>query len=382
MCDKITQLANYWWLFIKFWDTLHKVKMFFQHFTHNSIVLFMQLDTKFQALQHVSILCMPAACQKFHWSPQSDNVFSTLHTTCQALQHVSILCMPAACHKVHWSPQSDNVSILLCYLHNLIQTKVWALLAFFAFLLHACTFMFNEIHYFICIMLPLSVSDSSQTFSAHSTIISTISWQCTGSSHCIIFTYSSWIAGNWGMKTQLASACSLSILNSISLPTPKLTLMDSLYLLPRFRERMKGDGSYYSRAISFAISETQEYHDNVRRAICDYIETFPGRLNAVLQNAHDVQSGHEYIQKLEMWKCTTWATEIEMLATAKCFRWDIFTFYNYKWQRYSYLKSLSPDAIYLDNRSGNHFDVVLTPLDNTKKLQQCLQSFKTCTKRE
>ena len=95
--------------------------------------------------------------------------FSTLHTTCQALQHVSILCMPAACHKVHWSPQSDNVSILLCYLHNLTQTKVWALLAFFAFLLHACTFMFNEIHYFICIMLPLSVSDSSQTFSAHST---------------------------------------------------------------------------------------------------------------------------------------------------------------------------------------------------------------------
>ena len=90
--------------------------------------------------------------------------------------------------------------------------------------------------------------------------------------------------------------------------------------LPRFRERMKGDGSCYFRAISFAISETQEYHDNVRRAICDYIETFPGRLNAVLQNAHDVRSGHEYIQKSEMQKCTTWATEIEILATAKCFR--------------------------------------------------------------
>ena len=70
--------------------------------------------------------------------------------------------------------------------------------------------------------------------------------------------------------------------------------------LPRFRERMKGDGSCYFRAISFAISGTEEYHNNVRRAICDYIETFPGRLNAVLQNAHDVQSGCEYIQKSEM----------------------------------------------------------------------------------
>ena len=90
--------------------------------------------------------------------------------------------------------------------------------------------------------------------------------------------------------------------------------------LPRFRKRMKGDGSCYFRAISFAISGTQEYHDNVRRAICDYIETFPGRLNAVLQNAHDVRSGCEYIQKSEMQKCTTWTTEIEILATAKCFR--------------------------------------------------------------
>ena len=83
---------------------------------------------------------------------------------------------------------------------------------------------------------------------------------------------------------------------------------------------MKGDGSCYFRAISFAISGTQEYHNDVRRAICDYIETFPGRLNAVLQNAHDVQSGCEYIQKSEMQESSTWATEIEILATAKCFR--------------------------------------------------------------
>ena len=28
----------------------------------------------------------------------------------------------------------------------------------------------------------------------------------------------------------------------------------------------------------------------------------------------------------------TWATEIEILATAKCFRRDIFTYYQSKWQ--------------------------------------------------
>ena len=70
--------------------------------------------------------------------------------------------------------------------------------------------------------------------------------------------------------------------------------------LPRFREKMKGDGSCYFRAISFAVSGTQEYYKNVRSSICDYIENFPGRLNAVLKNAHDVQSGCEYIKKSEM----------------------------------------------------------------------------------
>ena len=82
---------------------------------------------------------------------------------------------------------------------------------------------------------------------------------------------------------------------------------------------------------------------------------------SLLKNAHDVQSGYEYIKKSKMHKNNTWATKIKILATAKCFRRDIFTFYNYKWQRYSYHKSLSTDGIYLDNRAGNHFNVVLTP---------------------
>ena len=62
-----------------------------------------------------------------------------------------------------------------------------------------------------------------------------------------------------------------------------------------------------------------------------------------------------------MRKNTTWATEIEILATAKCFGCNIFTYYNYRWQRHSYMKNLSQDAIYLDNRAENHFNVVLAP---------------------
>lgn len=93
---------------------------------------------------------------------------------------------------------------------------------------------------------------------------------------------------------------------------------------------MKGDGSCHSRAISFAILGKQDYYQDVRKAICDYIENFAGKLNVVLQNAHDVKNGREYIEKSGMHKNTKLATEIEILATAKCFRQDIFTYYNYR----------------------------------------------------
>ena len=73
----------------------------------------------------------------------------------------------------------------------------------------------------------------------------------------------------------------------------------------------------------------KDYYQDVRKAICQYIENFTGKLNAVLKNVHDVKSGCEYIEKSGMCKNTTWATEIEILATTKCFRHDIFTYYNY-----------------------------------------------------
>ena len=56
-----------------------------------------------------------------------------------------------------------------------------------------------------------------------------------------------------------------------------------------------------------------------------------------------------------------WATEVEILATAKCLTCDVFTFYGGKWHRYAYKAEQSDDAIYLDNRAGNHFNVVLYP---------------------
>ena len=60
-------------------------------------------------------------------------------------------------------------------------------------------------------------------------------------------------------------------------------------------------------------------------------------------------------------KMGTWAAEVEILATAKCLKMDIFTFYNGQWQRHSYVNTESDDAVYLDNSTGRHFDTILSP---------------------
>ena len=86
---------------------------------------------------------------------------------------------------------------------------------------------------------------------------------------------------------------------------------------------------------------------------------FPREIERNAENGHNVKSGHEYNEKSGMHNNMTWATEVEILVTAKCFRHDIFIYYNYRWQRYSYTKNLSQHAIYLNNRAGNHFNVVL-----------------------
>ena len=50
----------------------------------------------------------------------------------------------------------------------------------------------------------------------------------------------------------------------------------------------------------------------------------------------------------------------EILATAKCFRRDIFTYYKDKWECHSYLAKFREGAIYL-LKEKDHFKFVLGP---------------------
>ena len=54
-------------------------------------------------------------------------------------------------------------------------------------------------------------------------------------------------------------------------------------------------------------------------------------------------------------------TETKIMPTAKMFQRNIYTWFDNKWLRYIHLREPSKDAIYLDNRYGRHFNVILEP---------------------
>ena len=95
--------------------------------------------------------------------------------------------------------------------------------------------------------------------------------------------------------------------------------------------------------------------------ICNYIKFFPGQLNALISREDERKNRFTYIKRTGMNKVGKWATEVEILATAKCLKRDIITFHRGNWQRYLYVNAESDDAIYLDNQRGVHFNVILAP---------------------
>ena len=51
---------------------------------------------------------------------------------------------------------------------------------------------------------------------------------------------------------------------------------------PRNVHNVKGDGNCYFRYISYTLSGSKDYCDNMRKNLCKYISWFPGRLQTLI----------------------------------------------------------------------------------------------------
>ena len=132
---------------------------------------------------------------------------------------------------------------------------------------------------------------------------------------------------------------------------------------PEICHEIESDGNCFYRAISFAVSNTESNHMEIRKLVCN----FALREKAMMQSAlrPQFESVESYIRTSCIECDGTWATEFEILCSACLLHTDIYTFSGGKWLTHS-ARQLAQDqnilqhAIYLDHAGQCHYNVVLS----------------------
>uniref|UniRef100_A0AAX7UK93 ATP-dependent DNA helicase n=1 Tax=Astatotilapia calliptera TaxID=8154 RepID=A0AAX7UK93_ASTCA len=138
--------------------------------------------------------------------------------------------------------------------------------------------------------------------------------------------------------------------------------------VPCKNESIVADGNCFFRAISQVVTGTQKHHRKIRLAIVKELERNAAIYRNILRSEYSTVA--DYIQKSKMRNVNSWATEVEIQATANCLGVDVFTFHDERWLKYGCNgKLLSEKGIYLENRHGNHYETVVCVLK--PQLQTC-----------
>ncbi|XP_074526296.1 uncharacterized protein LOC141790369 [Halichoeres trimaculatus] len=153
------------------------------------------------------------------------------------------------------------------------------------------------------------------------------------------------------------AVCSRFNLEFVKLGGPVSTRV-GLLGVPCRNERIVADGNCFFRAISQAVSGSQKHHRRVRLAVCKHLQRNGSHYSTLIRSEYSSVS--EYIQQSRMASVNSWASEVEIQATADMLGVSVCTFYDGRWLKYSCSgRCLSSDCIYLENISGNHFENVV-----------------------
>ena len=105
---------------------------------------------------------------------------------------------------------------------------------------------------------------------------------------------------------------------------------------PQKTIRIRGDGNCFFRTVSHIVSGDQEEHTSVRIAIVRYLRQNPQVFLSVLP---DSQTMDQYLLQSKMETPRSWATEVEIFATATLLNTPIWIFAPYgknlRWMKYA-----------------------------------------------
>ncbi|XP_078333990.1 uncharacterized protein LOC111105212 [Crassostrea virginica] len=131
---------------------------------------------------------------------------------------------------------------------------------------------------------------------------------------------------------------------------------------PSSEKKIVGDGNCFFRAMSFSVTNTEDYYYVMRNAVCTHLNQNQELFKPFLRD--NVKSVKNHLLSSRMSENGTWATEVEILAMAHLLNVEIYTYTRSNWLRFSPSDVDSSTqgivgAIYLNHCGENHYNVVV-----------------------
>lgn len=132
---------------------------------------------------------------------------------------------------------------------------------------------------------------------------------------------------------------------------------------PRHEKAITGDGNCFFRAISFSLTNSEDFHNIIRNAVCAHMIKNKDLFKPFLRDSS--QTVDCYLSSTQMLQEGTWATEVEIFATAHLLNVDIYKYSGECWLKFSVCQietcmQSRPGAIYLNHHQQNHYNIVLS----------------------
>lgn len=132
---------------------------------------------------------------------------------------------------------------------------------------------------------------------------------------------------------------------------------------PMFEKKIAGDGNCFFRAISFSLTNSEDFHGIIRNAVCVHMMENEELFNPFLNDG--VQTVQSHLSSTEMSKLGTWATEVEIFASAHLLNIDIYTYSRGCWLKFAaddvqFSTETRSGAVYLNHHHQHHYNVILS----------------------
>ncbi|XP_056442594.1 uncharacterized protein LOC130379648 isoform X3 [Gadus chalcogrammus] len=133
---------------------------------------------------------------------------------------------------------------------------------------------------------------------------------------------------------------------------------------------IEGDGNCFFRSLSSVISGCESYHKAFRKAVVNHISNNP------LHYITEFASVEQYLRDSKMKYVGSWATVLEIQASADLLCVDIYTYSQQKWNTFtSNIEPILRKAIYLKHSNERHYEPIACVKEKTSLTCFSLTSF-------